>query len=69
VRPLQKNGMGHTRRNSFDCLKNPQNMIGEEDTKQAKQARKEGALSAPCVTLRCVPVCTVGLRTSRQVIF
>jgi hypothetical protein len=32
--------MGHTRRNLFDCLKNSHNMVAEEDTEQAKQARK-----------------------------
>jgi hypothetical protein len=45
--------MGHLRPTSFDCLKNPKNMLLVQ-AENAKQAREKGTSSRPCVTLSCL---------------
>jgi hypothetical protein len=45
--------MGHCRPTLFDCLKNPKNMLLVQ-AEDAKQARKKGTSSRPCVTLSCL---------------
>jgi hypothetical protein len=45
--------MGHLRPTSFDCLKNPKNMLLVQ-AEDAKQAREKGTSSRPCVTLSCL---------------
>ncbi len=45
--------MGHSRPTSFDCLKNPKNMLLVQ-AEDAKQAREKGTSSRHCVTLSCL---------------
>jgi hypothetical protein len=45
--------IGHSRPTSFDCLKNPKNMLLVQ-AEDAKQAREKGTSSRHCVTLSCL---------------
>jgi hypothetical protein len=45
--------MGHLRPISFDCLKNPKNMLLVQ-AEDVKHAREKGTSSRPCVKLSCL---------------